>query len=100
MVGNRTILFAGMTLIWENRELPHVSRKPTCDAHQFNYGDVFFTNVSVFEYSIDFIDQSNWFMYSDVPLGATCILVYYGVKVDTIQMSVESIVGLVRLPSD
>ena len=89
-----------MTLICENRQLPHLSRKPTCDAHQFNNGDVFFTNVSIYEYTINFIDQSNRFLYSDVPLGATCSLVYHGVKVDTIQMSVESIVSRVYLPRD
>jgi hypothetical protein len=75
-------------------------RKPTCDAHQFGYGDVFFTNVTIFQYTIDFIEQSDKFLYSDVPLGVTCSLVYYGVKVDTTQMSVETAVGLVRLPSD
>ena len=74
-------------------------RKPTCDAHQFGYG-VFFTNVTIFQYIVDFIEQSDKFLYSDVPLGATCSLVYYGVKVDTTQMYVGTAVGLVRLPSD
>jgi len=82
---------ATQTFWWQ---LPRQSRKPTCDAHQFSSGDVFFTNVSIYAYNIDFIGQSNKFLYSDVPLGATCSLVYHGVKVDTIQMLVESIAGI------
>jgi len=68
---------------------PFSRRKPTCDAHQFNYGDTFFTNVTIFNYQIDFIDGANTFLYSNVPLGAICSIVYTGVKVDTTQMSGE-----------
>jgi hypothetical protein len=88
-----------IVLILESRT-PFSKRKPTCDAHQFNYGDIFFTNVSVFNYQIDFIDGANTFLYSNAPLGAICSVVYTGVKVDTTQMSVESLVRLVHLPSD
>lgn len=66
--------------------------KSTCDMHAFNYGDTIFINVSIFQYNIDFIAQSDKFLYANVPLGATCSLICYGVKVDTTQMSVESIV--------
>ncbi|KAF8240931.1 hypothetical protein L208DRAFT_1374175 [Tricholoma matsutake] len=62
--------------------------------HAFNYGDTIFINVSIFQYNIDFIAQSDKFLYANVPLGATCSLICYGVKVDTTQMSVESIAGV------
>jgi hypothetical protein len=60
--------------------------------HVFDYGDTFFTNILIFQYNIDFIAQSDTFLYANVPLGTMCSLIYYGVKVDMTQMSVESIV--------
>lgn len=84
----------------ENRSSTFLKPKPTCDAHQFNYGDNFFTNVSIFQYNIDFIEPSNGFLYSGAPLGAICSSVYYGVKVDATQMSVKTLVGLVHLLSN
>jgi len=67
---------------------------PTCDPHDFNYGDVFFTNISIFKYNIESIEQSDRFGYSNVPLGAICVLFYYGVKVDPTQMTVETLAGV------
>lgn len=81
-------------LIGDHRNRFTHEPKPTCDAHQFNPGDVFFTNImSTFEYRVDFINNSDRFLYSNTPLSAICSFVYYGVKVDTIQRSVESKVG-------
>lgn len=91
-----------MMLIGKNRnKRPFLLKpKPACDPHQFNYGDIFFTNVSIFDYSVVFIEGSDGFSYSKAPLGAICNFIYYGVKVDATQRSVQSLVGLVYPPSN
>jgi hypothetical protein len=75
-----------------NRTLLPLMHKQTCDPHQFGYGDAFFTNISIYEYRIAFIKGSSRFTYTAAALGGMCNLIYHGVKVDTTQWSVESIV--------
>ena len=85
-------------LIEENRSSFLNPPKPTCDARQFNYGDIFFTNVSIFDYTIAIIDGSNGFLYSGAPLSEICSVGYYGVIVDKTQSTVQGGVGLVHPP--
>src|ERR1700734_177475 len=90
----------GIMLIAENRSPFLFHGNPTCEAHQFLYGDAFFTNISIFEYSIIFIDRPGRFLYSAVPLDAMCYFFDYTVKVDRAQRTVLSNVGLIPLWGD
>jgi hypothetical protein len=84
----------------ENRSPFIFEHKDTCDAYQFVYGAEFFTNTSIFQYSITSIDGSEGFLYSKAPLSEICDLTQYNIKVDRAQRTVLNNVGLLHLPNN
>ena len=92
-------ILASMPIV-ENRS-PFLSRnKNTCDAYQFVSGSEFFTNTSIFKYSITLIYGSEGFSYSNAPLSEICDFTRYSVKVDRAQRTVLNNVGLLHLSND
>ena len=82
----------------ENRNWFLLKNQPICEAHQFLSGEVFSTNVSIFQYRIILIDgPSDGFLYSGEPLGSMCYFFDSTVLVDKARRTVQSNVGLMHL---